>query len=565
MFSAGGAVQDSTDLRRILAIPRREYDPATAGRLATALTDALRTPEGTWTLRPVQAIALAEMARLGGLLAPIRVGGGKTLISLLAPRMFADVSRPLILLPAHLREKTRAEGAELRKQWVLPPFVRIESYQTLSRKNAARFLSEYAPDLIVCDEVHYLKNTSAACTRRVSRYLQSVDGRCRFVGMSGTMTKRSIRDFAHLAAWALRDGSPVPHAFETIDEWGRALDVAVADRRLLPGALARLKDHPLDDVRVAFRRRLVQTPGVVATQEGPLPIDLQIRSHLVDAPPGMRAAWRKLRNDWATPDDWDCADAIEVARHARELAVGCYYRWNPRPPDEWIEARSMWAKTARDLIKNNKRNLDTELQIREAVLEGLYPAATDTLAAWLDIQPTFEPHTEHVWLSDHIVKWIQRWASEAPGIVWVTHTALGRRLDEAGIPYYANQGVHAGSGRAIESAAPTRTICASIAANGTGRNLQAWSRNLVVGVPPNGAIWEQLLGRTHRDGQQSDRVTVDVLMGCAEDVHAFWRAVEDADYAEAVTGQAQKLIHADTEDVIDLAAAKTLRGAQWQK
>ena len=165
------------------------------------------------------------------------------------------------------------------------------------------------------------------------------------------------------------------------------------------------------------------------------------------------------------------------------------------------------------------------------------------------------------------MQWIAKWAAESPGLVWTERPAMGERLAQAtGLPYYANLGIDQQSGAFLENHDPGRGSCiVSIEANSVGRNLQSWQRNLVVDVQPNGAKWEQMLGRTHRDGQQAERVDVDVLFGCIEDVTGFWRAVEDSQYAEDMTGQAQKLVHADLEGVEETQAAGLRSGPQWSK
>jgi hypothetical protein len=541
------AVQDSPDVRRVAALPRREWAPDQAALLAERMTAALRTPGGSWTLRPVQAVALAELAQGPGALLPIRVGGGKTLISLLAGTV-TGARRPLLLLPAHLREKTLREYSELREHWRLPGYVRIESYQQLSTAASATMLEDYAPDLLICDEAHYLKNPKAACTRRVRRYMEAAGPDCRFVAMSGTITKRSIKDFAHLALWALHTGSPAPTHYRAIEEWSLALDAKVPDgRRLDPGALARLG---------RFRDRLVQTPGVVATQEAPLPIPLVIRGELLEVPPVCERALAQLRETWETPDGHPLTDGISAWRHAQELALGFYYRWNPRPPDWWLLPRKAWAGTCREVLATNRRNLDTEYQVVLAVRDGFYPHAREVLDAWHSVRDRFEPNVEPVWLSDHAVNRIASWMAEGPGIVWTAHRALGHRF---GALYYGAEGLNS-EGRPIESHPPNVPLVASVAANGTGRNLQAWNRNLIASAPPSGSTWEQLLGRTHREGQRAPEVSADVLLGCVESLDGFWRAVDDAAYAEEVTGQAQKLTHADTDGVPDTAPTF---GAQW--
>lgn len=579
-----GAVQNSAELGRIVRIPRRVWAPEVAASWAERWTAALGRPartgchadecpcrgSGSMALRPIQGVALSEIAALRGALLPIRVGGGKTLISLLAARA-VDAKRPLLLLPAHLIEKTRAEMRALRRHWNLPAFLRIESYQSLGRVNGATLLDNYAPDLIVADEGHYLKNPSAAVTKRVARYIRArrkAGDPFAFVCMSGTITKRSIRDFAHLASWALGSGSPAPADFDVLDEWSRALDVDVSPpRRLTPGALAALRTDPREDLRHAYRRRLVDSPGVVATQEGPLPIGLRIRSHLVEVGPEVSIAFERLRREWTTPDEWPVEDGVAIWRHARELATGFYSRWNPRPPDDWRDARREWASICRHILGSNRRHLDSELQVRLAVQEGHYPEAARALADWLAIEPSFTPNAEAVWIDDRALTWIANWSKvQGPALIWTDRPAVGARLSSlTGLPYYANLGVDS-RGRSIERHDPREgSAILSIEANKEGRNLQAWSRNLIMDVPPNGAKWEQLLGRTHRDGQTAEEVTADVMIGCIEDAEAIWRAVEDSRYAEEITGQAQKLVHADLEDVIELESLRRQSGAQWNK
>jgi len=294
-----------------------------------------------------------------------------------------------------------------------------------------------------------------------------------------------------------------------------------------------------------------------------------VRSHAVELDPDHVDLYETLRNDWSTPDEWPIEDGVAMWRHARELASGFFSRWNPRPPDDWRDARRAWASLCREILSNNKRQLDTELQVRRAVEAGDYPHAARTLADWLAIEPTFKPNAEAVWISDRTIDWIAAWAAKQPSapLIWTERPAIGERLAARhGLPYYGNMGVDASTGRVLESHAPASgPAVVSIEANATGRNLQAWHRNLIVDVPPNGAKWEQLLGRTHRDGQKAGAVHVDVLFGCVEDSQGFWRAVEDSEYAEDVTGQAQKLCHADLEDVEDLETTRERTGPQWVK
>ena len=62
---------------------------------------------------------------------------------------------------------------------------------------------------------------------------------------------------------------------------------------------------------------------------------------------------------------------------------------------------------------------------------------------------------------------------------------------------------------------------------------------------------EQLLGRTHREGQVEDDVQVEVPLVCVESWKGLERAVDDAKYILATTGAAQTWVYATTVDWID--------------
>lgn len=72
-----------------------------------------------------------------------------------------------------------------------------------------------------------------------------------------------------------------------------------------------------------------------------------------------------------------------------------------------------------------------------------------------------------------------------------------------------------------------------------------FAENLVTSPQPGADGWEQLLGRTHRDGQEQDTVVCDVVCACAEHMDAMKKALADAKMHEEVTGQPQKLLMAD--------------------
>lgn len=552
----------------MLALPRRTWTDESAAEMARQLTALLRTPNGRMDLRPIQAVALAEAGAYGGLWAPIRVGGGKTLLSLLLP-VVMELRRPLLLVPANLVAKTKAAMSILVHHWQIPARdIRIESFEWLGQPQAADMLEQYRPDGGIVDEAHRLKNLKgAAVAKRVVKYAITYPSKWSF--LTGSATKRSPCDYGHLLALALRAGAPVPRGPE-LENWAGALGERT-DGSDPPVGLGALLDFcsaeeratlaPLDAARRAYRRRLVDTPGVVASADGAFDgATLRLSTLSPKLNKETRDALVLLRGDgtsanpgrWELPTGETFMEGPRVWAAARQLSLGFFYRWDPPPPPEWMEARREWYAVARHILTSNRRGLDSPRLVRDAVDAGLYPAATDLLARWRAIEPTFTPNTVPVWLDDGPLEAAARWARKGPGIVWTEHTAFARRLAQAtGLPYYGREGRDE-QGRHIPEFDTNPTECgrdaiiASIA-NRTGRNLQGWSRALVVSPPPNGEWWEQLLGRQHRDGTRAAEVTYEIFVTSQEHREAIEQAERDAKYIEATLGQAQKLIYADKD------------------
>jgi hypothetical protein len=113
---------------------------------------------------------------------------------------------------------------------------------------------------------------------------------------------------------------------------------------------------------------------------------------------------------------------------------------------------------------------------------------------------------------------------------------LGRKLqEELDIPYY-------GAGTSPPQEAENCIM--SIKSHGTGKNLQAWANNFVVHPMSCPAMWEQLIARTHRAGQQADTVSVTAYNHSVFG-SALFKATQQAKAVSDTTGQPQRLIYAD--------------------
>lgn len=508
----GVGVKRSEDLERILRLPRKtDVD-------TSYLTKQLRRPEGKQELRPQQALAL-HYASTGGLAAPMRVGSGKTLVTLLMAEMLG-AERPVLLVPKALVEKTIRDYAFYLQHWrVRKP--RIVGYELLGRKQSMRMLHELRPDLLMADEAHKLKSIRAACTKRVQRYVD--ESGCRFIPLSGTMMSSYTRGH-HLFGWALHDGSPMPLEYSVAEEWDQAVDPRTpVGRRIDPGALRSFGGA--DDSRLAraIRDWIVNTPGVVAVDEAGCDASIVCDRWKPPLPEALRQHIAKVEMFKKRPDDVDL-DPLEAAACLSQLACGFWLGWDPLPPLEWLAARREWVLFCNDVLE------DPELSKLYDSPEMVADAYPDRWAAWESVKRTFTPNPVAYWIDDAPLRAAVEWAKAGniPGIVWSRWREVGARLEKLGLPHHGAKGLDR-TGKHIEQA--TGTVSASIATCKEGCNLQHYQRNLLLTLPSEPDIWEQLLGRTHREGQDADEVFFDFYTPTDYHRKALERSVMQAEQA----------------------------------
>lgn len=540
----------SSEFRRVESLPRREWEKCTTvAQAVDVLTQEYKTPNGTQTLRPHQAAALLELHARRGLFAPLGVGSGKTLITQLAP-LVLESQRPLLLLPAALKKVTVANVLpDLRKHWRTHPALRIESYEGLSVISGQRMLEDYEPDLIIADECHALARAGSARTKRFARYMRAHPDVV-FCALSGTVTRRSILDYAQIITWALRSGAPLPASYSDLVDWSRALDEGVPhDQQIAPGALVSFCTS-FETAREGYARRLTQTPGVIATRDSALGTSLYInritQEHL-PPPEEITRALTKLRATWETPGGEQITDALDMWRKSQELSLGYYYRWqwqNDTPDEQWLRARAEWRAFVRHAIAHQRKPpLDSELQVHNACASGALKSC-GVFEAWQEQRTKPPPPVVPVWFCDHVIRCLSQFVVAPDTLIWSSSQAVSERLVIAhGWPYFGP-----GDKNAVtllsHLASHTSPVIVSLQAHGTGKNLQTYAHNLIVTPPSSGAIWEQLLGRTHRPGQLADEVRASVLVHTPELFDAFEQARKTSLYIEQTTNQTQKLSYA---------------------
>lgn len=601
----------SDELRRILALPRRPQELDGTDR-AEAIIERMtaRFSRGNIPcqcseidpdrhsndgclrrLRLIQALALREISICGGLLGPIGVGHGKTLIDLLAPLALADVGVTLsvLLVPPGLATQLISDYEYIGQHFHMPqiivhgtdfdntgqgsirvpllpnaPIVHVVKYSLLQQPTASAWLeTQLKPQAIISDEAHKLGDVeSTGATRaRFKRYMED-HPETKVIAVSGSMMKKKLSDYDRLAHYALKAGSPLPRDREVANDWNGAIQPS--DNQADGGALLELC-APGESLMTGFRRRVAETCGVVTTTAPAIDTELCIDSREAPPiPPNILEALSLVRS-YTRPDGEEFQDALQMSKCAREVACGFYYMWifphNVFPRDnglidEWREARKLFNKEVRYKCQNGDEHLDSPKLVTMAArrYHGDIPTKRGQPVwkslhwpRWRDVKDLVKPETKAVWLSDYLAIDAAKWACEDRGrIVWYEHHTFGERVSQLGnLPMYG--GGDNGGGllddkhRIVEDG--SRSIVLSIKAHGTGRNgLQSRFHQAGIPNPPASSDgWEQVLGRLHRIGQKAPSVDYWFYKHTPELERHVKDALRAALYVEGTFGSAQKL------------------------
>jgi hypothetical protein len=523
------------------------------------------------TLRRAQAWALWELQQVGGVIGSIGVGHGKTLLGLLAPMALkVPTTRVVVLLcpPSNVGEiisdyelmsnhfnltSITVHGRQNYTRRVPgTPALHVMPYSMLSRPESTAWITSVSPYAIIADEIDKLRNPDTATTGRVLRQF-AVNPQTKFAGWTGSLMDKSIGDFAHLLALALGDTSPLPLEPVVVKDWARALDPGEYPA---PGGSLMRFCRPGESLEQGMSRRLRETAGFITTEEAAVSTPLVVTEKAAPpVPTDVEQALLQLRHTMQRPDGEELVDGLAVAKCARELACGFYYRWiYPKgEPEalitEWFEKRKAWHKELRGFLIQRREHLDSEKLATDAArrywgdmdCEGPQWQAQHW-PAWRDIADKVDPSTQAVRLNDYLVRDAAEWALQNRGIVWYGHREVGLWIAQL-----SGLNMHEGGANARErilSETGNKSIIASIKSHGRGRDgLQYRFRDQLIASPPaSPTAWEQLLGRLHRTGQEAESIRALYYAHTKELRAAVLGALTKAGTVQGLLGQSQKLL-----------------------
>lgn len=574
----------------------------------------------------VQAEALYDYTTVGGLLGPIGVGWGKTLLSLMIANHEHSngTEKIMLLIPSdvysqlmeydlrwarskvpigftvHGMHKPRQNRVHLARSG--RPGLYVFPYSLLSVQDTEDLLDGIRPQVIICDESHLVSRREAARTQRLLRYIEAAEPRG--VALSGTFTKKSLMDYHHLGRWVLQDNCPFPYSPTMAKEWAAVIDASAPfsegstgplvpllnwARRTHPGEARRLR-WGKSGFRHAYQMRFLATPGIVGTEDAQIGTSIVMANEPVASPqdtPGWQALMdfiQKAEEEWVTPNGDEIEHAIHLFKWLYELNSGFYNElyWpspkqlvskglaNSEAGAEHLLERALehhrlqqeFAKELRTWIQyNGGPHLDTPLLVRsEMANHGSRKVGRTLFDRWNAMRAAeFEGMPERLKRAVRVcgfkVEAARRWAQARigqddghGGIVWCYNQEVGRWaydvIKKAGLP-----AVHCPAGEASNLAIRNpenadKIVIASISAHHRGKNLQHFRHSWHLQWPRSAALAEQMLGRTHRNGQLADTLRMVTCNTTEFDDLNFAACLNDACYQQQTVGARQKLIYA---------------------
>lgn len=547
-----------TEVERVCSLLVRDYQGS------VDLTP-IQKEDSEINLRPIQLRALEAISECRGGFLPIGVGEGKTFIGLLAGSVLgADLC--VFVAPAGVVPQIQREKIRLDKSYRLTKIVAI-SYGCLSQPGGTdllvRLFENAKRPLLVLDEAHRVRHRTAARTKRVIRFLRHRP-ETMVVAMSGTLTAKSLSDFAHLSEMCLRGESFMPLDEREVDRWANCLDAKSQPSLRELGHLNGLQEWAKEqdfsrfraisggntqrksDLREAFALRMRSAPGVVASTKSSVKASLRILLlRDLQIPTAVAEQIQRLGVSDVGPNGEVIVDDLTRWRLRRQLSCGFWYRWVWKDgviDHRWLDARNSWNRhVRRELETRSRQGYDSPSLVRAEIEKQLvYQCSRRQIHAalreWMPHEHKPEPPVEAVWIDDYLIRATVHWCMQQrkPVCVWYESQAVRAALSVYGLPAYYD--------RVTPELGP---IACSIRSQGVGLNMQQWDSQIVIEPPSSGSTWEQLLGRTHRTGQSSDTVRCAVWQHTDAYRSAFNNAVGDSRYIQSVTGVAQKLRYAD--------------------
>lgn len=378
---------------------------------------------------------------------------------------------------------------------------------------------------------------------------------------------------------------------------------------LVRWAQANFEDDDFPETIRGFRRayqfRLNTAPGVVKSAEHDIGTSLLMHNEPTIADQETEG-WAKLtelidgvEQDFKAPNGDEIDHAIHQYGWLYQLTAGFYNDLYWPTEEELAKERGISILDAADLLdkaqwhhklkqlynsalrkwltRRSRPGMDTPFLVGgDMAIHKAKNVGSELYDAWmLAREADFEDRPERrsrpvrvcAYKVDQAVAWAKKLPEGTGAVLWIHHQEIGLWLMEA-LKAAGIDAIHcpAGANEEISSVGDPemggegdRIVVASIGAHHVGKDLYAFQHQFVVQWPRSAVIAEQMIGRTHRTGQQADELVVVTNNTTDVDDLNFAACLNDACYIHDSIGSRQKLMIASYETppiVVSPAALK---------
>jgi len=482
----------------------------------------------------------------------------------------------------------------------------VMPFSGLSAKDASDLLDAIQPDVTIVDEAHNLRHRTAARTKRWMRMVETYKPEvCILTGtMTAKSILDYWHLIRHALKQNCPLPIPASLAYEwagLLDAGVESPTGTAAIEPLVRWAEQRWPEQEfsvgVEGFRKAFKQRLIHAPGVVMSGDNDIGVSLVLENQEIplegEGSEHLKELIKQVEKPLMLTPSGDRIDhAIHKFKWQYELSAGFYNDLFWPDEDTFAERKKISRERAIDVLERAKeyhaKGQDYAKALREFLDEFAAPGADTPFLVggmmhthgreWVRLAlPTFArkrgfaeagAYLYSLWsimkdadfegrperdsvprrVCDYKVRAAVAWAKEHPeGLIWVHHQELGEWIVEdlkaAGLGV-----LHCPAGETANAHLIDPVMCrgkvavASISAHGTGKNLQHFGDQLVVQFPRSATVAEQMLGRTHRNGQERPSLTASTLNSNAFDHQVMAACLNDSVYIQATTGNRQKLM-----------------------
>ena len=347
--------------------------------------------------------------------------------------------------------------------------------------------------------------------------------------------------------------------------------------------------------RKAYKLRLTSTPGVVATGDAEIGVSITMENTPVPKHtqhpdwPKLDELMDQVENLWLTPSGDEIEHGFHKWRYLYELTSGFYYRlrW---PTTEELEAKGLSKEEAHIYLEMAKAHhekhqefssslrkwieykgrpgLDTPLLVRTSMANhGPKEVGRPLYTLWREMKDMeFDGMPERIsepvrvcsYKIDHAVEWARKVQKrKKPALIWYKHHESGKwlaeALREAGVDaiWCPSNSTMKGTNEIVRLAGEgkgphkDKILVVSMGGHGTGKNLQHnFEEQHFLDFPRQPDLLEQVLGRTHRNGQKADELHPSTCNTNDFDHQNMFACLIESLYIHQTTGTRQKAIYA---------------------